>query len=81
MKNPKYHIYLTNEERSEVLKSLIGSLLQNAYLRVKFSRAFRTIMLFFPFQFLCMPILQKTLDLWLYLVYNMYTINWLKVII
>ena len=23
MKNPKYHIYLTNEERSEVLKSLI----------------------------------------------------------
>lgn len=24
MKDPKYHIYLTNEERSEVLKSLIG---------------------------------------------------------
>ena len=23
MKNPKYHVYLTNEERSEVLKSLI----------------------------------------------------------
>ena len=23
MKDPKYHIYLTNEERSEVLKSLI----------------------------------------------------------
>lgn len=23
MKNPKYHLYLTNEERSEVLKSLI----------------------------------------------------------
>ena len=23
MKNPKYHIYLTNEERSEILKSLI----------------------------------------------------------
>lgn len=23
MKGPKYHIYLTNEERSEVLKSLI----------------------------------------------------------
>ena len=23
MKEPKYHIYLTNEERSEVLKSLI----------------------------------------------------------
>ena len=23
MKTPKYHIYLTNEERSEVLKSLI----------------------------------------------------------
>ena len=23
MKSPKYHIYLTNEERSEVLKSLI----------------------------------------------------------
>ena len=22
MKNPKYHVYLTNEERSEVLKSL-----------------------------------------------------------
>ena len=24
MKDPKYHIYLTNEERSEVLKSLIN---------------------------------------------------------
>ena len=24
MKDPKYHIYLTNEERSEVLKSLIA---------------------------------------------------------
>ena len=23
MKTPKYHVYLTNEERSEVLKSLI----------------------------------------------------------
>ncbi|WP_444425625.1 hypothetical protein [Ruminococcus sp.] len=23
MKDPKYHIYLTNEERSEILKSLI----------------------------------------------------------
>ncbi len=23
MKNPKYHVYLTNKERSEVLKSLI----------------------------------------------------------
>lgn len=23
MKNPKYHVYLTNDERSEVLKSLI----------------------------------------------------------
>ena len=23
MKNPKYHVYLTNAERSEVLKSLI----------------------------------------------------------
>ena len=23
MKHPKYHVYLTNEERSEVLKSLI----------------------------------------------------------
>ena len=23
MKDPKYHIYITNEERSEVLKSLI----------------------------------------------------------
>lgn len=23
MKGPKYHIYLTNEERSEILKSLI----------------------------------------------------------
>ena len=23
MKTPKYHLYLTNEERSEVLKSLI----------------------------------------------------------
>ena len=23
MKSPKYHLYLTNEERSEVLKSLI----------------------------------------------------------
>ena len=23
MKNPKYHVYLSNEERSEVLKSLI----------------------------------------------------------
>ena len=23
MKNPKYHVYLTKEERSEVLKSLI----------------------------------------------------------
>ena len=23
MKNPKHHVYLTNEERSEVLKSLI----------------------------------------------------------
>ena len=28
MKTPKYHIYLTNEERSEVLKSLID--LKNA---------------------------------------------------
>ena len=28
MKNPKYHVYLTNEERSEVLKSLID--LKNA---------------------------------------------------
>lgn len=28
MKNPKYHLYLTNEERSEVLKSLID--LKNA---------------------------------------------------
>ena len=24
MRTPKYHIYLSNEERSEVLKSLIG---------------------------------------------------------
>jgi hypothetical protein len=28
MKTPKYHVYLTNEERSEVLKSLID--LKNA---------------------------------------------------
>ena len=28
MKTPKYHIYLTNEERSEVLKSLLD--LKNA---------------------------------------------------
>ena len=28
MKTPKYHIYLTNEERSEVLKSLVD--LKNA---------------------------------------------------
>lgn len=28
MKTPKYHLYLTNEERSEVLKSLID--LKNA---------------------------------------------------
>ena len=30
MKTPKYHIYLTNEERSEVLKSLID--LKNSFI-------------------------------------------------
>ena len=30
MKAPKYHLYLTNEERSEVLKSLID--LKNAFI-------------------------------------------------
>ena len=36
MKTPKYHIYLTNEERSEVLKSLID--LKNALIeQVKYT--------------------------------------------
>ena len=31
MRTPKYHIYLTNEERSEVLKSLID--LKNSFIK------------------------------------------------
>ena len=38
MRTPKYHIYLTNEERSEVLKSLID--LKNSFIEQSVSKRY-----------------------------------------